>query len=157
MSSLDTEQRTSTAIYHKVYAYITSGNDILVFEHADFPDAGIQVPGGSVVEGETHSQAVLRETTEETGLEAEMLNLVKKLGATQTEERLETGEPIKMIRHFYHLTLKKRESEGWSHDERHHSKGGEPIRFQFSWMTFKQAQKELVESQKSFISLLFPR
>ena len=45
----------------KVYAYITSENQLLVFKHVDFPEAGIQVPGGTLDAGETPKAAVLRE------------------------------------------------------------------------------------------------
>jgi hypothetical protein len=45
-----------------VYAYIldtfADGNRLLVFEHVDFPESGIQVPGGSVEPGVTLTAAV---------------------------------------------------------------------------------------------------
>jgi ADP-ribose pyrophosphatase YjhB (NUDIX family) len=66
----------------KVYAYIldsfAEGDRLLVFEHLDFPEAGIQVPGGSVEPGERPKDAVLREVKEETGISN--LKLVGKLG-----------------------------------------------------------------------------
>ena len=52
----------------KVIAYITDGDRLLVFRHTDFPEAGIQVPAGTVEEGEALDLAVLREAEEETGL-----------------------------------------------------------------------------------------
>lgn len=52
----------------KVYAYITCGSRLLVFEHPHVPEAGIQVPGGTVEAGELPEAAVLREAHEETGL-----------------------------------------------------------------------------------------
>lgn len=140
---------------HKVYAYITYGNDILVFKQPEAPEAGIQVPGGTVEEGETHSQAALREAAEETGLEG--FKLVKKLGATQRLETFGDGKTVKTIRHFYHLTVKERESDTWDHMETQRNDGGPPVRFSFSWMTFKEAQNALIETQKPFISMLFPR
>jgi hypothetical protein len=46
----------------KVYAYIldifADGDRLLVFEHVDFPEAGIQMPGGRVEPGETLTAAV---------------------------------------------------------------------------------------------------
>jgi len=45
----------------KVYAYITHANRLLVFLHVDVPDAGVQVPGGTVEEGEAPDEAVMRE------------------------------------------------------------------------------------------------
>ena len=36
----------------KVYAYITRAEQLLVFSHVDFPEAGIQVPGGTLEPGD---------------------------------------------------------------------------------------------------------
>jgi hypothetical protein len=33
---------------NKVYAYFTRRDQLLVFRHVDFPEVGIQVPGGTV-------------------------------------------------------------------------------------------------------------
>ena len=69
----------SEEIITKVYAYITSPeNQLLVFKHMDFPEAGIQVAGGTVELGEAVEQAVMREAQEETGLSD--LQLVRKVG-----------------------------------------------------------------------------
>ena len=62
----------------KVYAYITHANKLLVFKHVDFPEAGIQVPAGTMDAGETPEMAVMREVFEETGLKG--LVLKKYLG-----------------------------------------------------------------------------
>ena len=44
-------------------------DELLVFEHGpEFPDAGLQVPGGGLDPGETPLQAAVREALEETGL-----------------------------------------------------------------------------------------
>lgn len=44
----------------KAFAYITQGNSLLIFEHEDAPEAGIQVPAGSIEAGETPEEAALR-------------------------------------------------------------------------------------------------
>lgn len=53
----------------KVTAFVTrrspAGIDLLLFQH---PTAGVQVPAGTVEDGEPLTAAVLRETAEETGL-----------------------------------------------------------------------------------------
>jgi 8-oxo-dGTP pyrophosphatase MutT (NUDIX family) len=53
----------------KVTAFITrqtkDGHQLLLLDH---PNAGIQIPAGTVEAGETPDQAVLREVSEETGL-----------------------------------------------------------------------------------------
>lgn len=53
----------------KVIAYITQANQLLVFSHPHHPEAGIQVPAGTIQAGESPEEAVLREAYEETGLE----------------------------------------------------------------------------------------
>jgi ADP-ribose pyrophosphatase YjhB (NUDIX family) len=57
-----------TRVIDKVFAYITHQNRLLIFRHTDFPEAGIQVPAGTVLTDEDHATAVLREAQEETGL-----------------------------------------------------------------------------------------
>jgi 8-oxo-dGTP pyrophosphatase MutT (NUDIX family) len=56
-------------ILEKVTAFVTrsspGGDDLLLFEH---PNAGIQIPAGTVEAGEAPAEAVLREAAEETGL-----------------------------------------------------------------------------------------
>lgn len=56
-------------IRRKVLAYITNRQRLLVFSHLDIPEAGIQVPGGTLEDGESPEEGVLREAYEETGLE----------------------------------------------------------------------------------------
>lgn len=59
------------ATLEKVTAFITREQDhtteLLLFRH---PHAGIQLPAGTVEEGEPHADAALREAQEETGLTA---------------------------------------------------------------------------------------
>jgi 8-oxo-dGTP diphosphatase len=45
----------------KVAAYITAGNRLLVFSQPAYPEAGTQIPGGTVRPGEMLDRAVLRE------------------------------------------------------------------------------------------------
>ena len=74
---------TSDAV-EKVTAFITRGvgvaRELLVFAH---PTAGIQVPAGTIEPGERAEAAVLRETLEESGLEA--VRIVAALGTRATE------------------------------------------------------------------------
>ena len=56
----------------KAYGFVlregADGRELLVFEQAGVPEAGLQVPGGTVEERETPIQAVSREVLEESGL-----------------------------------------------------------------------------------------
>lgn len=69
---------------HKVSAFITRdtamGRQILLFRH---PTAGIQVPAGTVEDGEGLETAVLREVTEETGLT--QVRIISYLGKMDNE------------------------------------------------------------------------
>lgn len=57
----------------------SSGHELLVFQH---PDAGIQLPAGTVEPGEAFETAALREVEEETGLSNS--RLISKLGSDIT-------------------------------------------------------------------------
>jgi len=69
---------------HKVTAFITretvNGRQLLLFKH---PIAGIQLPAGTVDEGEWVETAVLREVAEETGLQ--QVRIIRKVGIIENE------------------------------------------------------------------------
>ncbi|MCP4542722.1 MAG: NUDIX domain-containing protein [Chloroflexi bacterium] len=68
----------------KVTAFITrrspNGHDLLLFEH---PNAGIQIPAGTVEDGETPEQAIIREVNEETGLAPSSISIRQYLGCAE--------------------------------------------------------------------------
>lgn len=112
-------------------AYTTHGERLLVFTHPHAPEAGIQVPAGTVEEGEDPAEAVLREATEETGLRG--LKLVGFLGE---RERDLAGSGRDEIHHrrFYHLRYAGDPPPAWRHQEAHPFDGtAEPIEFAFFW------------------------
>jgi ADP-ribose pyrophosphatase YjhB (NUDIX family) len=115
---------------HKVLAYITDAGRLLVFGHPDSPEAGIQVPGGTVAEGEDREAAVLREAAEETGLSG--LRIREYLGVFEQEvpERDQIWR-----RHCYHLVFEGEPPNTWRHEERHPSDGTPgPYTFEFFWV-----------------------
>jgi len=123
----------------KVYAYITHDEHLLVFSHPDSPEAGIQVPGGTVEDGEAPEEAVMREATEETGLTG--LQMETLLG--QVDRWIAELQQWHR-RWFYHLTAVGPLPERWYHAERTPSDGMPsdgtpsdgsqgPIRFEFFW------------------------
>lgn len=65
---------------HKVVAYITRGCELLVFEHEGMPEAGVQVPAGTVEPDEPLEAALWREIAEESGLTPEHLTFRRWLG-----------------------------------------------------------------------------
>ena len=111
-------------------AYITHGHRLLVFSHLDFPEAGIQVPGGAVKQGEEPDEAVTREAFEETGLSG--LRLQALLG----DHRFSPPRWDEIHhRFFYHLTYQGCPPVRWRHDERDPADGSPgPITFEFFWV-----------------------
>ena len=59
----------------KAYGFVlregAAGTELLAFEHAGQPEAGLEVPGGAIEAGETPLAAVTREVLEESGLPLE--------------------------------------------------------------------------------------
>jgi ADP-ribose pyrophosphatase YjhB (NUDIX family) len=101
-----------TAI-RKAYAYIIrergGAREFLVFRHRDYPEAGIQVPKGTMLPGETPEDAVLREAREETGLR-EFAG--PKLLAVDTQSQPD-GTPHE--RHFFALAAPAGAPDAWEH------------------------------------------
>ena len=112
----------------KVVAYITRGDELLVFTHRDFPEAGVQVPAGTVEAGETLDAAVLREVHEETGLLPTAVRKAAYLG-----RRLWQAGHYCHERHFYHLLLTAPAPDAWLHYELN-AGTSEPIAFSFYWV-----------------------
>lgn len=83
----------------RVAVYLTRGDQVLVFDHVDFPDSGTQVPAGGVESDETLEEAVVREVMEETGISA--VTVVRSLGVQQRPHP-DTGAARVTI--FYHAT-----------------------------------------------------
>ena len=118
-------------IRRKVYAYITNQGRLLVFTHTDFPEAGIQVPGGTLEPGEPPEEGALREAQEETGLAS--LEMVALLGERR-RDLSDIGLDEVHHRTFYHLRCPGNPPERWQHLESHRSDGiAEPLLFQFFW------------------------
>jgi 8-oxo-dGTP pyrophosphatase MutT (NUDIX family) len=124
-------------VHKKAFAYITHRRRLLVFEHIDHPEAGIQVPAGTIAPGETPESAVLREAYEETGLAG--LALVGLLGELQ-RDMADFGRDEIHHRYFFHLICGEEPPESWLHEERHASRDPTPIRFQLYWVTLPPAQ-----------------
>ena len=59
----------------KAYGFVLreggDGQELLVFDHAGMPEAGVQVPGGTIEAAEAPLAAVAREVLEESGLPLE--------------------------------------------------------------------------------------
>jgi 8-oxo-dGTP diphosphatase len=135
----------------KAYAYVVRRGHLLVFRHAEFPEVGIQVPGGTIDAGETPEHAVLRETHEETGLEG--LSIVRALGEHVRDMR-DFDEQAFHHRYFFELACGDA-PETWQWWERTPSGGGPPIAFDFFWVPI-DAVPTLFAEHDYFVTALRP-
>ena len=140
MKSWSIRQMVTTV--KKVLAYITRGDELLVFSHRDFSAAGLQVPAGTVEMGERPLDAALREVREESGLTE--VKVVALLGnyLHSASHRAEMHD-----RYVYHLEPTGPVESTWLHYEAHPSGGGPPIAFSFSWMKLDDPELKLAGGQ----------
>lgn len=116
----------------KVVLYITRGRQLLVFDHRDHPEAGTQVPAGTVEPQEGLVKAAIREAQEETGLSD--ARLVGILGSAMFED----SDGASVERHYFHLvTSDPRDS--WLHWETHGGSAGDRYSFVFRWVSLEDA------------------
>lgn len=132
----------------KVVAYVVARNRLIVFVHRDLPEAGIQVPAGTVLPGEAAEDAVLREATEETGLDG--LRIAAHLGDRSFDAR-PFGKDEMHHRSFFHLELDGEAPETWTNAELHDG-DGQPTWFEFSWMARADAEQVLIADLGLLIS-----
>ena len=137
---------------HKVFAYITNQNKLLVFRHMDFPEAGIQVPAGTVKTHEDLATAVLREAQEETGLTD---LVIETFLGEQIRNMMDAGKDEIHHRHFFHLRCSGEPPGQWQHAETDPSGGGQsPIRFEFFWSAMPDQIPELIYDHGIMLSRL---
>ncbi len=139
----------------KAFAYITHGHHLLVFSHPAAPEAGIQVPAGTVEPGERPETAVLREACEETGLSD--LELSGFLGE-QIRPMADYGIHEDHHRYFFHLLHPSEPQTSWRHAEMHPSDGtAGPIVFEFFWVDLSREIPELIADHGFFLHELCDR
>ena len=142
-------------IKNKAFAYITHGHRLLIFRHLTFPEAGIQVPAGTIKAGERPEAAVLREVFEETGLTD--LTLSELLGE-QTRNMADFGLNEIHYRSFYHLYCTGNPPETWQHEETDPSDGGtDPILFEFFWASLPDGVPPLIADHGKMLPQLIKK
>lgn len=142
-------------VRRKAFAYITSGARLLVFTHPDFPEAGIQVPAGTMDPGENPADAALREATEETGLTD--LQVKRWIGRALFDAR-PYGRNEFNDRWFFHLECGGVPPETWEHGELFPSDGSPgPILFRFFWVDLASDLPVLIAGHDRFIPELRAR
>ena len=95
----------------RVVAYITreraDQTELLVFEHLDYPELGIQVPAGRLEHGEDLEAGLLREVVEEAGLEK--VRIVREL------DGFEDHYASRYENHGFQLVLEQEAPDEWEH------------------------------------------
>lgn len=133
----------------KVMAYVVrqraGQRELLVFEHRDYPDAGVQAPAGTVEPDEAIEAAVLREVEEETGLTARQVRVVRKLA-----EAYEAG--FDQQRHVFELEPLTALPDRWTHTVRGPGDDAGLV-FDYYWIALAPALK-LAGTQARFLHLL---
>lgn len=127
---------------HKAFAYITRRGRLLVFRHPLAPEAGIQVPAGTIREQERPKDAVMREAREETGLTGLVLDCF--LGE-QRRDMSDVGRPEIHHRYFFHVPCMTTPPLTWQHYETDPFGGSaEPVLFEFFWVPLSSDPPELM-------------
>ena len=136
----------------KAFAYVTHGNRLLIFSHPLAPDAGLQVPAGTMLDVEAPEDAVLREATEETALTD--LRVVRFLGEVR-RDMADRGRDEIHHRHFFHLVCESDPPERWQNYEPDPSDGSDPPLFEFWWVSLPDGVPELIAGHGDMLPALF--
>lgn len=120
----------------KVVCYVTASDTLLVLKHIDYPleETGLQVPAGTLKQGESPKETAIRELFEETGLH--MLEPVF-LG-----EQIYDMAPSKneiQHRHYFHFKFEGEVTPRWSSQEEHDGERA-PTRFECFWIPLSHGQ-----------------
>lgn len=134
----------------KVLAYVTRGDRLLVFRQPRHPEAGLQVPAGTIEAGEAPRAAVLRELHEETGLGG--FAAPRFLGTRLVDMR-PFGRDELQRRHYFHVPLGGAAPERWRHLE---TCGGTApaVEFELFWVAFRDRSPVLVARQADLLDRL---
>ena len=140
------------AVRRKVIVYCVDGDRLLVIRHPDFPPeaVGLQVPAGSIRDGEAAIDAALRELREETGHDA--FEIVAELG--QARYDITPYRPEIQDRVFFHARPSAPLPERWLATEDHDGQAP-PTRLECFWIPLTAAHV-LQAGQGALIARLYP-
>lgn len=134
---------------HKVIACVLrlarKRREVLVFEHRDDLEAGVQIPAGTVEPGEAIAAAAYRELEEESGLTRAQVRLVAKLAVAGAPE-------VQPVRHVFHFAPVTALPGRWSHTVRGSGEDAEMV-FDFYWLAIGPGLK-LAGGQERFLHRL---
>jgi ADP-ribose pyrophosphatase YjhB (NUDIX family) len=142
-------------VRRKAFAYVTNRDRLLVFSHPNVPEAGTQVPAGTIEPHERPEDAVMREAREETGLER--LRLVRFLGDDVRDRREDRGLDEIHHRYFFHLACDGDPPERWRRHEPDPSElaPDEPMPlFELFWAPLPDGVPELIAGHERLLRWL---
>lgn len=134
----------------KAFIYLTrQDQELLLLAHPKHPEAGLQVPAGTVEFGETPERAACRELTEETGLFD--FEICKFLGEATYDMR-PFGKNQQHHRFFFHANFTGTAPARWQHAEHH---GGDvPIPLELFWWNLSNGAPNLIAGHGDLLHLL---
>ena len=131
----------------KSLAYVTWKGRVLLFRATEATQFGAELPGGTLEPGEDPLSGVLREATEETGLES--FGDPRLLGVAEYDPRDGSDEVHR--RHFFHVPLLAEPPESWS---RVVEEGNGTFTFNFFWTPLTNIPQDLFPGHDSFVGEL---
>lgn len=142
----------SAPLVLKALSYIVRQDELLIISHPDHPEAGLQVPGGSIHAEEPPELAALHEAHEETGLPLERLHLCRALGVSWFDMS-PFGKAQLHQRHFYLIEYNGASAPSWSSAELDASDGTGAHRLECHWVPLGNCPA-LIAGHDTFLPLL---
>lgn len=147
-------------VKRKAFAYVThwrpeEGHRLLVFSHPNAPEAGIQVPAGTMRPDESPAEAALREAAEETGLRD--LELIGFLGE-QLRDMTDLGRAETHHRYFFHLRCLGEPPSVWRNHEPDPDDGTPDLPlFELFWASLPDGVPDLIADHGIMLPALLAR
>jgi 8-oxo-dGTP pyrophosphatase MutT (NUDIX family) len=116
----------------KATVYVKHQDKILAFRHSKYPEVGLQVPSGTIEDGETPVEAAKRELFEESGID---LPLESFEAVSVLEHDMRPFKSEIHTRHFFQVEIEEKPAESWGHLETHSSSDYEEEEFVFEWVS----------------------